>query len=224
MRTRIDTSWCALPELAPTPVSRETWPAWLREAEPALTAYAGILASAGVERGLIGPREVPRLWERHLLNCAVVADPAGPIGDGASVLDIGAGAGLPGLVWAIVRPDLNVTLAEPLLRRSTFLVEAAADLGLTERVTVLRARAEDLSITADIVTARAVAPLERLAAWALPRVRQGGELVALKGQSAAEELATAQRVLTRLGAHGSVIEQWGAGVVDPPTTVVRVRA
>src|SRR5689334_11355452 len=137
--------------------------------------YVDMLATAGVERGLIGPREVPRLWTRHVLNCAVVVP---RIPAGATVADVGSGAGLPGLVWAIARPDLEVTLIEPLLRRTIFLEEAVADLGL-ESVTVIRARAEDVDQTFDVVTARAVASLEKLGSWCLPLVRPGGVLLAL---------------------------------------------
>src|SRR3954449_533182 len=126
--------------------------------------YAELLATDGVVRGLIGPREAPRLWERHLLNCAVVAE---MIPYGASVLDVGSGAGLPGIVLAVARPDLSVTLVEPLARRTTFLTEAVDTLGLGTTVTVVRARAEEAlrngTPTADVVTARAVAPLDRLA-------------------------------------------------------------
>jgi 16S rRNA (guanine527-N7)-methyltransferase len=142
-----------------------------------------------VERGIIGPREVPRIWGRHLLNCAVVAEPGGPVPPGASVIDIGSGGGLPGLVWAICRSDLSVVLLEPLLRRTTFLAEAVDDLGLGN-VEVVRGRAEEYGGFADIVTARAVAPLDRLVAWCLPLVRPGGALLALKGASVAEEIAT----------------------------------
>jgi len=123
-------------------------------------AYAEALATDGVTRGLIGPREVPRLWERHLLNCAVVAE---AIPDGSEVCDIGSGAGLPGLVLSIRRPDLRVTLVEPLLRRTTFLTEVAERLDLTN-VEVVRDRAEALhgSRECSVVTSRAVAPLPRL--------------------------------------------------------------
>jgi 16S rRNA (guanine527-N7)-methyltransferase len=183
--------------------------------------YAELLATTGVERGLLGPREVPRLWTRHLLNCAVVAE---LIPSGSAVDDIGSGAGLPGIVLALIRPDLEVTLVEPLLRRATFLGEAVAQLGLPN-TEVVRARAEDRATggaRADVVTARAVAPLDRLAAWCLPLVRQGGSLLALKGESAADELAIARPALQRYGGAQPRIVIVGAGVVDPPTTVVVV--
>jgi 16S rRNA (guanine527-N7)-methyltransferase len=163
---------------------------------PALVRYADLLADAGVVRGLIGPREVPRLWERHLLNCAVVADLFAP---DSRLVDVGSGAGLPGLVLAICRPDLDVVLAEPLLRRTTFLTEAAATLSLGN-VRVERVRAEQMTDDVDAVTARAVAPLDRLARWTLPLLRPGGRLVALKGASAGSELQAALPVLVGLGA------------------------
>ena len=175
-----------------------------------------MLATAGVERGLIGPREVPRLWTRHVLNCAVVVP---RIPEGATVADVGSGAGLPGLVWAIARPDLRVTLIEPLLRRTTFLEEAVADLGL-DFVTVLRARAEDVDETYDVVTARAVASLEKLGSWCLPLVRPGGVLLALKGQKASEEVRASTGALQKQGATDIVVNPYGD--LDVPTTVVEV--
>lgn len=211
-------------------VSRETagppppLPAWLAAHSEALTAYAELLADVGVTRGLIGPREVPRLWERHLLNCAVVADPTlDLVPGGARVADVGTGAGLPGLVWAIVRPDLSVLLIEPLLRRSTFLTEAVASLGLADRVVVWRGRAEDAAgalPAQDVVTARAVAPLDRLVGWTVPLLRPGGRLVALKGSSAAEELAEHESAVAAAGLVDTAVAVVGAGLVDPPTTVI----
>jgi 16S rRNA (guanine527-N7)-methyltransferase len=179
----------------------------------------GLLAEEATLRGLIGPREVPRLWERHLLNCAVVAD---LIPAGAAVADVGSGAGLPGLVLAVRRPDLRVTLVEPLLRRTSFLEEAVTSLGL--EVEVRRARAEDLHGRAefDVVTSRAVAPLERLVGWTLPLVRGGGEDLAVKGSTASAEVAAAERTLRRLGASSWSVESLDAGLGDP-VTVVRIR-
>jgi 16S rRNA (guanine527-N7)-methyltransferase len=160
-------------------------------------AYADLLAGAGVERGLIGPREVDRLWERHLLNSAAVA---AAVPDAVGVLDMGSGAGLPGIPLALVRPDLRITLVEPLLRRATFLSEVCESLGL-DHVDVQRARAEELPRGAtDAVVARAVAPLPRLLGWTLPLLRPGGRLVAMKGQGAHAELDAALATLTRLGA------------------------
>lgn len=180
--------------------------------------YAELLATAGVERGLIGPREVPRLWERHLLNCAVVT-PRVP--EGATVADVGTGAGLPGLVWAIARPDIRMTLIEPLLRRTTFLEEVVETLAL-DNVTVVRARAEETSETFQVVTARAVAPLDRLGRWCLPLVSAGGVLLALKGKTAQAEVDKGRRVLTKLGARTIVVATYGAEDLDVPTTVVEV--
>lgn len=153
--------------------------------------YVDWLVGAGVERGLLGPREVDRVWPRHLVNCAVLARflPERP----HSLCDLGSGAGLPGLVLALQRPDVDVVLLEPLLRRTTFLQEVVDDLGLGN-VTVVRARAEEYARSApghDVVVARAVAPLSRLVGWALPLLRPGGLLLALKGESAAAELTDA---------------------------------
>ncbi len=184
--------------------------------------YAALLAGDGVVRGLIGPREAPRLWERHLLNCALLADALPPDAD---VCDLGTGAGLPGLVLAIRRPDLRMTLVEPLLRRTTFLTEVVEELGL-ERVEVVRARAEELHGSAEfsVVTSRAVAPLGRLLDWSMPLVRQGGHLVAMKGASAQQEVDAAARELRRHGAGSVEVLQYGVGQIDPPTTVIRVEA
>lgn len=159
--------------------------------------YAAALASAGVERGLIGPREVPRLWDRHLLNCAVLGE---AIPSDVSVCDIGSGAGLPGLVLAIARPDLAVTLVEPLLRRTTFLTEVVEELELTH-VVVHRGRAEEVvdRHAFDVVTSRAVAPLDRLLTWSMPWVRPEGSMIAMKGSTIEDEIAGAQSTLARLG-------------------------
>lgn len=200
-------------------VSRET-PALALELSgerlPVLELYVDILAAAGVERGLIGPREVPRLWDRHVLNSAVVA-PALKAGD--TVADVGTGAGLPGLVWSIIRPDISMVLIEPLLRRTKFLEEVIAELGLTN-TRVLRSRAEDVDEQFDVVTARAVAHLDKLARWCLPLVKSGGRLLALKGQTADEEIKAARPTLFRLGATAVKLETYGD--LDIPTTVVEV--
>lgn len=183
-------------------------------------AYARSLASDGVLRGLIGPREAPRLWERHLLNCAVLHE---AVPTGVSVCDVGSGAGLPGLVLAIARPDLAVTLVEPLLRRTSYLSEVATELGL-DNVEVVRGRADALhgARTFDVVTSRAVAPLERLLRWSMPLVAPSGELVAMKGSSLPQEIRDAAQVLERLGCAAPRIDELGAGTVSPETTVVRV--
>jgi 16S rRNA (guanine527-N7)-methyltransferase len=179
-------------------------------------AYARLLATDGTIRGLIGPREVPRLWDRHLLNSAAIA---ALVPDRARVVDVGSGAGLPGIPLALARPDLRVTLLEPLARRAAFLTECVEQLGL-DTVTVVRGRAEEGHIRrelggADVVTARAVAPLDKLAGWCLPLLRSGGLLLALKGSSAAEELAAVQPLAD---AADAVVTEVG----DPPATVVVV--
>ncbi|HEV8173240.1 MAG TPA: 16S rRNA (guanine(527)-N(7))-methyltransferase RsmG [Actinoplanes sp.] len=190
---------------------------------PLAVAYAELLVTDGVVRGLIGPREAPRVWERHLINCGVTSE---MIQIGASVVDVGSGAGLPGIVLAVARPDLTVTLVEPLARRTAFLSEAVTALGLDANVTVVRGRAEDLasgpSITADVVTARAVAPLDRLAGWCLPLAAVGGRLLALKGASAVDEVAEHRDAIVWLGGSEPAIALCGVGLIEPPTTVVEI--
>ena len=183
--------------------------------------YVEHLATTGTQWGLLGPREVPRLWERHVLNCAVVAE---LIPDGALVADIGSGAGLPGIAVALCRPDLQVVLIEPLLRRIEWLQLVVADLGLTQ-VQVLRAHAQDLAgeLVVPVVTARAVAPLDRLARWGLPLLAPGGELLAIKGRTAAQEIEQTRAGVRRAGGIGSEIVTVGTGVLDEGVTVVRVR-
>ncbi|WP_077798177.1 16S rRNA (guanine(527)-N(7))-methyltransferase RsmG [Streptomyces sp. JHA26] len=183
--------------------------------------YAELLAEAGVQRGLIGPREVPRLWERHLLNCAVLSE---VVPEGVTVCDVGSGAGLPGIPLALVREDLKITLLEPLLRRTNFLTEVVELLGL-DHVTVVRGRAEEVMgkvPPVHVVTARAVAPLDRLATWGIPLLRPYGEMLALKGDAAEEELKAAATALSKLGAVETSILHVGEGIVDPQSTVVRV--
>ena len=182
-----------------------------------LARFAHWLAGAGVERGFLGPREVDRIWDRHIANCAVVEE---LIPSNSKVFDIGSGAGLPGLVLAIVRPDITMGLIEPLMRRSEFLKEVVTDLGLTEQVSVIRGRAEELKgHTAPVVTARAVAPLGKLLTWSLPLTTKGGQILAMKGSSAATEITDAKEILKGRKAE---IVLCGEGVVDPQTTVVRV--
>ncbi|WP_253777285.1 16S rRNA (guanine(527)-N(7))-methyltransferase RsmG [Goodfellowiella coeruleoviolacea] len=185
-------------------------------------AFAQLLAEHGVARGLIGPREVDRLWDRHLLNSAVIAE---LLPRNCRVVDVGSGAGLPGIPLALARPDLELTLLEPMARRIAWLNEVVAALNLN--VTVLRGRAEEADVRerlsgSDVVTARAVAPLERLASWCLPLLRPGGLLVALKGASAAEELARDAPALTRAGGVRQQVVTCGSEVLDQPTTVVLV--
>ncbi|EST37458.1 16S rRNA methyltransferase [Streptomycetaceae bacterium MP113-05] len=182
--------------------------------------YGELLADIGVRRGLIGPREVPRLWERHLLNCAVLSE---VVPERVTVCDVGSGAGLPGIPLALMRPDLRITLLEPLLRRTMFLQEAVELLRL-DHVTVVRGRAEEVLGTlkpVQVVTARAVAPLDRLAGWGVPLLRPYGEMLALKGDTAQEELKGARAALQKLGVVQTSVVQVGEGVVDPLATVVR---
>ncbi|HKG51092.1 MAG TPA: 16S rRNA (guanine(527)-N(7))-methyltransferase RsmG [Actinomycetales bacterium] len=189
---------------------------------PTAERFVEHLSSTGISWGLVGPREVPRLWDRHVLNCAVVSDLLSP---DARVIDIGSGAGLPGLTIALRRPDLRVLLVEPLLRRATWLEQIVADLELGN-VTVRRARAEELhgGERGDYVTARAVASLDRLAGWALPLLRPGGQLLALKGRSAEEEVARTAAAVEAAGGVATEVVSVGQGLVDPPVTVVRVTA
>jgi 16S rRNA (guanine527-N7)-methyltransferase len=206
-----------LPE--PPEIARDvfTGEAWERA-----NAFAGLLAGPGVVRGLLGPREVPRIWDRHLLNCAVVAE---AVPQDVRLVDIGSGAGLPGLVLAIVRQDITVTLLEPLLRRTVFLEECVEVLKL-DNVEVLRGRAEELAGKRefDVASARAVAPLDRLLKWAMPLLREGGELIAMKGERAADELAGAEAQLRASGARTAELVTVGHGKVEPPATLVRVVA
>ena len=190
---------------------------------PVAERYAALLASSGVDRGLIGPREGDRLWERHLLNSAVLAE---LLPQGCRVLDVGSGAGLPGIPLALARPDLSIVLLEPMARRVAWLREIVTALGLT--VEVHRGRAEDPVVRGelggnDVVTARAVAPLGRLASWSLPLVAPGGRLLAIKGAGADQE---ASRDVVAVRAAGGVaveIVQCGANIVHPLTTVIVVR-
>ena len=179
--------------------------------------YHDLLATDGSTRGFIGPREVPRLWERHLINCAVIGD---VMDEGATVVDVGSGAGLPGIPLAIARPDLRITLIEPLLKRSVFLQEVVDKLAL-DNVTVIRGRAEEGPIKkvvagADIVTSRAVAPLGKLAKWSLPLVRRGGEMIAMKGESVHEELARDAADIKKAGGGKAQVE------VVRGTTIIRI--
>jgi 16S rRNA (guanine527-N7)-methyltransferase len=193
---------------------------------PIAVQYAELLVTEGVVRGLIGPREAPRIWDRHVLNCAAVAE---LIPQDARVIDVGSGAGLPGIVLAVARPDLSVILVEPLARRTAFLSEAVAALGLT-RTTIVRARAEECTPgrgsphlgLADVVTARAVASLDKLAAWCLPLVAEGGRVLALKGDTVANEVAAHRDAIERLGGESPVIHQCGQGLLRPPTIVVDI--
>lgn len=182
--------------------------------------YVEHLATSGTERGLIGPREVPRLWSRHVLNCAVIER---EIAQGSHVADVGSGAGLPGLCLAIARPDLELTLIEPLERRVIWLQEVVDDLGL-ENVTVMRTRAELAvgMVNADVVTARAVSALSNLAGLTIPLLGGKGEVVAIKGRSAGEEIAKAAKVIRKLGGVQTSVIVVGEDLLEEPTTVVRI--
>ncbi len=182
--------------------------------------YVARLATDGVTRGLIGPREVPRLWERHVLNSAAVADAVPP---GARVVDVGSGAGLPGIPLALARPDLRLTLVEPMARRVEFLEEVVAELGAPWRV--VRGRAEERSVRAavgpvDVVTARAVAALPRLVSWCRGLLRPGAQLIALVGSRAVEELPSLVPELEAAGMRDVHARAVGAGLGEAATTVV----
>lgn len=192
------------------------------EALPLAERYVDHLATTGIEWGLLGPREVPRLWGRHVLNCAVVAR---LLPEGSLVADVGSGAGLPGLCLALARPDCRFTLIEPLERRVAWLEMVIADLGLTN-VEVVRGRSEQVAdeIQVDIVTARAVSALKTLLPLTMPLLRSSGHLLAIKGRSAAEEITAAQKPLRKYGGGDPEIVTVGEGLLPEPTTVVRVPA
>ncbi len=185
----------------------------------AASRYVDILSSRGVDWGLIGPREVDRLWSRHLLNSVAMASLIAP---SATLLDVGSGAGLPGIPLAILRPDLKVTLLEPLLRRANFLTEAVEELGLQDTVTVVRGRAEEHRQTYHVVTGRAVAALPKLLGWCLPLVAPKGQLLALKGESAERELLEVQSILRSRRLTGEVVAV-SAHPQAASTWVVRIR-
>lgn len=180
-------------------------------------AFAVALAAQGEERGLIGPLEVPRLWTRHILNSAIAA----PLFHG-KVADVGSGAGLPGIVLAIARPDVSFTLIEPMERRVAWLDEQVASLGLSN-VSVVRARAEEVGLSAsfDIVTARAVSALRTLLPWTAPLVRNGGELALLKGANAENEITAAQKQIRAFLLSDVRVETLGEGVLSETTRVLR---
>ncbi|MCT9819471.1 16S rRNA (guanine(527)-N(7))-methyltransferase RsmG [Microbacterium sp. W1N] len=182
-------------------------------------AFTAALAEHGEERGLIGPLELPRLWSRHVLN-SVVAAPLFPAG--GRVGDIGSGAGLPGLVLAIARPDVRWVLIEPMERRVIWLTEQAEALGL-ENVEVVRARGEDWKQgpVLDAVTARAVSALRTLIPLTAPLVRDGGELILLKGANAANEITAAEKQIRKFRLSDVRVEPVGEGVIDEPTRVIR---
>lgn len=189
------------------------------ESAEQLDRYVAILRSKGIEWGLLGPREGDKLWSRHVSNSLALVD---VLGQGIDVADVGSGAGLPGLPLAIVRPDLNVALLEPLLRRATFLTETVDELRLGN-VKVDRLRAEDCDEQFDVVTARAVAPLEKLLRWTTPLFYPRGELLAMKGSSAEREIADASTLLSRSKLRAEVLEVRSAADVEG-TRVIRITA
>ena len=188
---------------------------------PLAERYVRHLATSGTERGLIGPREGDRLWDRHVLNSAVVAE---LVPERSTVVDVGSGAGLPGIPMALARPDLAVELVEPLLRRTTWLDEVVDDLGLAPRVTVTRGKVAVIGRRAvDVVTARAVAPLERLLPMCVPLLRPGGLVLALKGEQAEEEVAAVHDRLATWRVASLDVARCGRGVLAEETTVVVAR-
>lgn len=189
---------------------------------PLAERYAEALATDGVVRGLIGPREAPRIWERHLLNSAAVAE---LVPNDATVIDVGAGAGLPGIVLALARPDLTITLVESMARRTAFLSEVVASLSLDGRVEVVRARAEECAgrlPRAEVVTARALAPLDRLVQWCLPLASVHGRILAIKGASAADEIDRHAAAVRRFGGGPPQLRRCGGSLVSPPATVIEI--
>lgn len=189
---------------------------------PLAQRYRELLATDGVDHGLIGPREVERLWSRHIMNSAVISE---RIADGAVVTDIGSGAGLPGLPLAIARPDLIMTLVEPLERRADFLRGFVEATGLS--VTVVRGRAEEPATIAaggmaDVVTSRAVASIDKLARWSTPLIRVGGKMMPIKGASASDEVAKHAKALAKAGLVDAQVLSCGVGLLETPTTVVEL--
>lgn len=186
----------------------------------AIRQYVDILASRGIDWGLVGPREGDRLWERHILNSIAGVS---LIPKGATVVDVGSGAGLPGVPLAILRPDLTVTLLESLLRRANFLEQAVDELGLEDRVRVVRARAEEHRGRYAVVTSRAVAPLPRLVGWCAPLMARAGKILALKGSTAAVELSEGSVELRKARLRGVVHELPVPGL-DEVTWVIELTA
>jgi 16S rRNA (guanine527-N7)-methyltransferase len=181
-------------------------------------SFAQTLANDSDELGLLGPRELDKLWSRHILNSAVVAELVRP---GDKVADVGSGAGLPGIPMAIARPDAQFVLIEPMERRSSWMLEVVEDLGL-KNVRVLRSRAEDVTEQDfDIVTARAVAALDKLLKMCVPLLKPGGALIALKGSKAAEEIANSKKLEKKLGISSFEILVCGEKFLPEPTSVVK---
>ena len=209
--------------------NREEQQDFTPETEPAIAAavfgsgidlarqYAQLLVRDGDLLGLLGPREMPKLWTRHILNSAVVAE---LVADGASVADVGSGAGLPGIPMAIVQPNAHFTLIEPMERRSDWLLMVVEQLGL-KNVSVLRARAEEVGEVYDLVTARAVSALPKLLRLTVPLTRHGGAIIALKGGKAQEEVEESRKLSKKLGISGFELIHTGAQFLAEPTMVVR---
>lgn len=183
--------------------------------------YVEHLCTTGIEHGLLGPREVPRMWSRHVLNCAVLGT---VLEAGVNIADVGSGAGLPGLAVAIARPDIEMTLIEPMERRVDWLSAVIADLGL-DNVQVIRARAEEVTdeVMADVVTARAVSALKKLIPLTVPLLDDDGQLLLLKGRSAGEEIEAASKVIKKHRLRTPEVLVLGADLLEEPTTVVRAR-
>lgn len=207
----------------PAPAAPEAAGVVFGDRLPRAEQYATILAGAGVERGLIGPREVDRIWDRHILNSSALGE---LVEAGERVADIGSGAGLPGIPLALARPDVHVTLIEPLQRRSEFLREVVAELEID--VVVVRGRAEDRAVheqvgEMDVVTSRAVASLDKLSRWSMPLLRPGGRMLAIKGERAEVEIEEFRRVMASLQAVDARVVRCGANYLNPPVTVVDAR-
>jgi 16S rRNA (guanine527-N7)-methyltransferase len=204
------------------PTTPAAAPAVFGDRLPLAQHFVAILADTGIRHGLIGPRETPRLWDRHVLNCGIVHEAIPRTGERQRVVDVGSGAGLPGLALAIARPDLDLHLVEPLARRTGWLSGTVAQLGLTN-VTVHTARAETMwdRLHAPWVTARAVSQIVQLAEWTLPLLESGGSLLALKGSRAVEELEQGRTALTRLGVVDAEVHELGGDLLGEPTIVLR---
>ena len=200
------------PVVEPAVVAREIYGVHF----PSLSRYVDILRSTGVEWGLLGPHEADRLWDRHILNCAALNE---LIAADRTVADVGSGAGLPGVPLALLRPDLQLTLLEPLLRRSTFLTQTVEELGIEARVQVIRSRAEDHHQTYDVVVARALAPLDRLIGWCNPLRSPSGIILALKGSSAANEILAADTELRATHLNAEVVKARAHPAAEPATVV-----
>ena len=210
-------------EMLPPPGSRPAAQALFGDRLPLAQRYAQLLVTVGAERGLIGPRERDRVWDRHVLNSAVLAE---LLDHGESVADVGSGAGLPGIPLSLARPDLCLILVEPMQRRCVFLREVVAELELEARVSVVRGRAPECAreiFSIDCVTARAVAPLDRLVSWTMPLCRPGGRLLALRGRTAEHEVAQAEAEISQAGGEAPRVRVLGSELLAEPVTVAEVR-